>query len=89
MELNPSCSEATVGINLSTLSDEDKEELKSLLKRISDDEENWYETDWTEKTLFDMNIIEIHGDTPYNNSEWLEAQLRSLKCGNELVIEWD
>ena len=89
MILQPSCSEAIARINLKNLTDSELVELEDLLKRLEEDEENWFETSWDKKDIFGSSIIEISGDTPYNNSRWLEEQLRNLKFGANLEIEFD
>ena len=86
--MNPNCSESVARINLKNLTEADKDELIALLERISKDEDHWYYTDWSEDDVFGQPIIAIDGNAPYNEPEWLEEQLRSLKCGKRLEIEW-
>jgi len=47
----------------------------------------WWDTYWQVKDIFGTECIEIKGETPYNESEWLNEQLKKLDFHNKLQIE--
>jgi len=81
MMLNPNCSEATMRIDLTGLSEEEIKGIEDLLEKLTsgdEKEEWWYDTDWERVDIFGKDIIEIKGDTPYNSYEELIDYLRRL-----------
>jgi len=95
--LNPNCSEAVMRLKIDKLSEKEIKELDNLLKDmdegtelLGDDEDNnfWYDTSWKDTEIFGMRVMEIKGETPFNNPEELENKLRKkLKFFNKVKVE--
>jgi hypothetical protein len=86
IELNPNCSEATMRLDLTGLTKEEINKLEELLAKVeeehsssdNDDENWWFETSWATKDIFGKKVIEIRGDTPFNNSDKLLDEIQKL-----------
>jgi len=86
--INPNCSEATMRIRTDNLSKEEVAEIILCLERLTHTD-NWYDTNYYEDTIFNIPVITITGDVPYNGAKWLEDHLSALSCGKKLKWEYE
>ena len=95
IELKPNCSESTWRLNISKLTDEEKQKLTKLLEDLEKtegnekipDTEQWFSTSfWTEK-IWGIDTMIIKGEVPYNMSSWLQEKLESLPFWNKIEKE--
>lgn len=84
--LNPNCSETVWRLNIAKLTADETTQLNKLIEELQQDE-NWSETEVTFESIFDIPAVSISGDTPYNNSAWLEEQLKTLSFWDKIKLE--
>lgn len=100
MILQGSCSTSVMRIDLTDLREYEIKMLTDLLQSLQDkgeaehateDDRNWYDTYFSEQTLFGKRMMKIDGEVPFNSQDWLEEKLASLKFMKEknVQIEWE
>ena len=82
----PNCSTSTLYLEISELSRLEKELLLEKLTKLEIEEE-WGETSVYEETLFNLNVIRINGNAPYNSNDWLRSELSKLPFINKIRME--
>ena len=88
IELNPNCSEATVYLDVTKLSERELQVLLEYLERLESSDE-WYDTNVDVNTLFGLKVVRISGETPYNYTEWLIDSLKALPFWNKMRWEYE
>ena len=84
--LQGTCSTSVVRISTDNLSESEAQQILDLLERMAKTEEEpiegsdngWYDTSFNRDSIFGKNFIEINGEVPYNLSDWLDSELRTL-----------
>ena len=84
--LNPNCSEATMRLDVTSLTKTEAAELEKYMGELEADEEFWYETSWSIYRVGGKNILEIDGDVPYNQDDELRARLGKLKFWGKIDV---
>ena len=89
IELIPNCSESVFRIDISKLTKDEIETIKSVwedeVKKFMKENDDEYEpegSDLYEKSIFDKKVLEADGDFPYNCSDTIDKIVE--KCEKTL-----